>query len=119
MEQSAQAIAAAFLFLIGMSHILQPRAWVELIVLLRQKGELGALIVGVLNLPLGVLVLGFHNVWSGPAILLTLYGYGQLLKCLIFFCAPQLGLRLLAGVDPQKPKGLRQLACRWSRSARC
>ncbi len=104
MEQSAQVIALAFLFLIGASHLTQPRAWVDFIVLLRSKGELGALVVGVLNLPLGVLVVGFHNVFSGPAVLLTLYGYVQLLKCLVFFCAPGLGLRMLAGVDPAHPR---------------
>lgn len=71
MEQSAQIIAAVFLFLIGASHIAAPRAWVDLIVLLRSKGGLGSLLVGVLSLPMGVLVVGFHNVWHGPQALLT------------------------------------------------
>lgn len=104
MEQSAQAIAAVFLFLIGASHVAAPRAWVELIVLLRGKGALGSLLVGVLSLPMGVLVVGFHNVWHGPQLLLTLYGYWQLVRCLIFFCLPNLGVRLLGGVDAARPQ---------------
>ena len=104
MEQSAQIIAAVFLFLIGASHIAAPRAWVDLIVLLRSKGGLGSLLVGVLSLPMGVLVVGFHNVWHGPQALLTAYGYWQLVRCLIFFCLPSVGLRMLAGVDAAKPQ---------------
>ena len=87
---------------LGLSHILQPKAWVEFFILLRGKGEAGAFMDGLLNLPIGALIVGFHNRWSGIPVVLTLVGWGLLLKGLIRFCAPKLGLRMMARVSMER-----------------
>ena len=55
-----------------------------------------------MNLPLAGVIIGFHNTWSGIPILLTLVGWGLLIKGLIRFCAPKLGLRMMARVSVER-----------------
>ena len=52
MERSVEVLAVILFGVIGLSHILQPKAWAEFFILLRGKGEPGAFVDGFLNLPL-------------------------------------------------------------------
>src|SRR3954465_1941881 len=88
MGRSVEIFAIILFGVIGLSHILQPKAWAEFFILLRGKREAGAFMDGFLNLPLGALIVGFHNIWSGTGVVLTLLGWGLLIKGLIRFCAP-------------------------------
>ncbi|MBL8300069.1 MAG: hypothetical protein JNN30_17145 [Rhodanobacteraceae bacterium] len=102
MEQATQVFAAIYCFGIGLSHIAQPRAWIEFFTWLREKGRPGAFVEGFLSLGFGALVVAFHNVWSGMPLILTLLGWGQVLKGLARFAAPQLGLRAYEHVTPER-----------------
>jgi hypothetical protein len=102
MERSVEVLAIVFFGVIGLSHILQHRAWAEFFILLRGKGEAGAFVDGFLNLPLAGVIVGFHNVWSGIPLVLTLVGWGLLIKSLIRFCAPKQALRLIARVSLER-----------------
>jgi hypothetical protein len=102
MERSVEVLAIILFGVFGLSHILQPRAWAEFFILLRGKGEAGAFVDGLLNLPLAGVIIGFHNVWSGIPVVLTLVGWGLLIKSLIRFCAPKLGLRIMARVSLER-----------------
>jgi hypothetical protein len=102
MERSVEVLAIVFFGVIGLSHILQHKAWAEFFILLRGKGEAGAFVDGFLNLPLAGFIIGFHNVWSGIPLVLTLVGWGLLIKSLIRFCAPKQALRLIARVSLER-----------------
>ena len=102
MERSVEVLAIIFFGVIGLSHILQPRAWAEFFILLRGKGEAGAFVDGFLNLQMGGVVVGFHNTWSGIPAVLTLVGWCLLIKSLIRFCAPKLALRMMARVSVER-----------------
>ena len=70
MERSVEVLAVILSGVMGLSHILQPKAWAEFFILLRGKGQAGAFVDGFLNLPVAGVIIGFHNVWSGiPAVL--------------------------------------------------
>src|SRR5712692_8780052 len=96
MERSVEVLAIILFGVLGLSHILQPKAWAEFFILLRGKGEAGAFVDGLLNLPLGGVIVGFHNIWSGIPVVLTLVGWGLLIHGLISFCAPKQRLRMMA-----------------------
>ena len=87
---------------IGLSHVLQPKAWVEFFILLRGKGAAGAFVDGFLNLQLGAFIVAFHHVWSGIPAVLTLVGWALLFKGLLRFCAPKHGLRMMDRVSMER-----------------
>src|SRR5438309_10246403 len=98
MGRSVEIVASILFGVIGLSHILQPKAWVEFFILLRGKAAAGAFMDGFLNLLLGAIIVGFHNIWSGIPVVLTLLGWGVLIKGLIRVCAPKQGVRMMARV---------------------
>jgi hypothetical protein len=102
MERSVEVLAIILFGVVGLSHILQPKPWAEFFILLRGKGEAGAFGDGLLNLPVAAIIIGFHNVWSGIPVVLTLVGWGLLIKCLIRFCAPRQALRIMARVSVER-----------------
>ena len=102
MERSVEVLAVILFGIIGLSHILQPMAWVEFFILLRDKGEAGAFVDGFLNLPMGAAIVGFHNIWSGIPLVLTLVGWCLLIKSLIRFCAPKQALRIMSRVSRER-----------------
>ena len=73
----------------------QPRAWVGFFIVLRGKGETGAFIDGFIHLPIGAFIVAFHNVWTGIPAVLTLIGWGYLIKATLRFCLPAQGLRMM------------------------
>ena len=99
MERLIELLAAINFLVIGLSHIVQPRAWAEFFLMLRSKGEAGAFVSGFLSLATGSLIVGFHDVWSGIPLLLTLIGWGQVVKSLLIFVIPGYGLRSLSIVS--------------------
>jgi hypothetical protein len=100
MERAVEIFAAVQCLVIALSHIFQPRAWVEFFVWLRSKGHAGVFANGFLILWFGGLIVAFHNVWEGLPIVLTLLGWGQVIKATIAFVAPQLSMRGLQRVSP-------------------
>jgi hypothetical protein len=101
-EKATEIFAAVFLLVIGLSHVAQPRAWVEFFVWLRGKGNAGVFVNGFLSLSFGSLIVAFHNVWDGLPVLLTLLGWAQVLKGLVSFVAPQVALWGLARVSTER-----------------
>lgn len=102
MERHIEVLAAILFGVIGLSHMVQPRAWVEFFILLCAKRKVGAFVDGFLNLQMGAIIVAFHNTWSGMPAVLTLVGWGLLIKSLIRFCAPAFALRMMARVSPER-----------------
>lgn len=102
MESSIQKLAILSFFVIGLSHIFQSRVWAQFFIDLRSKGNAGSFINGFIHFPLGALIVSFHNVWQGIPTILTLIGYGWVLKSLICFVAPAIGLKSLARVSLER-----------------
>ena len=103
-EMAVEKLVAICCFVIGVSHILQPRAWVKLFLLFRERGELGSIYTGLLHFPLGALVVAFHNVWHGLPMIVTILGWGWLVKGLLYLCYPKHGMRMLNRVSLEKSR---------------
>ena len=95
METAVERLCAVHFLVIGLSHVARPREWAELFILLRAKGTVGSFANASLPLVLGSLIVSFHNVWTGLPLVLTLVGWMYVLKGLLYFLFPGLGLRTL------------------------
>ena len=104
METSVEKLVAISFLVTGLSHILQPRAWVEFFILLREKGETGSFINALLYFPMGALIVSFHNVWHGWPLLVTLIGWSLVIKSTLYLTFPKVGLRSLARVSVERSR---------------
>ena len=102
MEQATQLFVAIAFLVIGLSHFGQPRAWVDFYQTLAARGTTGVFVEGFLVLTFGAFIAAFHNVWHGPAVVLTLIGWSQVLKGAGRFLAPQVGLRAMQRLTPER-----------------
>ena len=102
MEVAVTKLAIICFFIIGVSHIVRPRVWVQFFMDLHSKGEVGSFLNALLHFPLGVVIVSFHNVWHGLPLVLTLIGWGLVLKSFINFVFPKLGLKTLARLHVDK-----------------
>ncbi len=93
---AVEFIMAATAGVMGLSHILQPRMWVDFFGRLHAEGESGVVTRVMIELWPAILLVAFHQAWSGPGIVLTLYGWALSLKIVVGLLAPQLGVRGLA-----------------------
>lgn len=99
MESAIQKLAIVTFFVIGLSHIVQPRVWVQFFIDIREKGATGSFIIAFIHFPLGALIVAFHNVWQGLPMILTFIGYSLVLKSLVYFVFPKRGLKSLSRVS--------------------
>ena len=102
MERAIQIFAVINFGVIGLSHLVQPKPWVEFFLWLRERGRAGVFAVGYMSLMFGSIVVVFHNVWQGIPLVLTLIGWAQVIKALVYFVFPSFGLRRLELVSPER-----------------
>ena len=102
METAVEKLAAICILITGLSHIMQPRAWAEFFIMLREKEKVGSILAGLLHFPLGVIIVAFHNVWHGVPMVVTIMGWGLLLKSALYLVYPKHGMRMLARVSVER-----------------
>ena len=107
MERAIELFAAINFFVMGLSHLLMPKAWAEFFMLLGSKGQAGAFINGFLTLGMGSLIVAFHNVWTGIPVFLTVIGWLYVLKALVIFVIPGAGLKSIQHVSVEKARRFR------------
>jgi hypothetical protein len=81
----------------GLSHILQPQMWRDYFTGLYEAGPAGV-VRRTFSLELwpALVIVLLHPVWSGPGLVLTLYGWALLAKCTVSVLSPEIGLLSLA-----------------------
>lgn len=102
MELAVTKLAIICFFVTGVSHVVQPRVWARFFMDLHDKGEVGSFLNALLHFPLGVVIVSFHNVWSGLPVILTLIGWGLVLKSFIYLVFPAIGVKSLARVSLER-----------------
>jgi hypothetical protein len=101
-ETSVEKLTALFFFVTGVSHIVQPRAWIRFFIMLREKGEVGSFLNALIHFPLGAFIVSFHNVWHGIPLIVTLIGWGLTVKSTIYFVFPRHGVRMLGTISLER-----------------
>jgi hypothetical protein len=81
--------------MMGLSHLLQPGLWSDFFGELRERGSVGLVISSFINSTPAAVIVGLHQVWSGAAIVLSVFGWLLLAKSVTGLILPKLGLRLL------------------------
>jgi len=102
METAIERFTVLSYFVICLSHILQPRAWVRFFVNLREKGDAGIFVVAFLHLPFGLLIVSFHNVWTGIPAVVTVLGWANVLKGTLYFLFPAIGMKSIGRVRMER-----------------
>lgn len=103
MERAVQIFAVVQFLIIGLSHVVRPRAWCDFFLLLRGKGAAGGFVNGFLSLGFGVVVVAFHPVWTGIPMILTVIGWMQVLKAFLIFVVPGYVEKSLQKAPVEKP----------------
>jgi len=102
MEIGIERLASLAFIITGLSHITAPRAWARFFILVRDQGEAGGFINAFIHMPLGLLILAFHQVWKWPGLLVTLVGCALTLKGLLYFLFPRLAVKSMARVSEER-----------------
>lgn len=93
--QTIQAVIAPAFLLIGLSHVLQPQAWVRFFEVLRRTSVAGC-IIPMYTLPISLVLIVGHNVWVWDwPLALTLAGWGMTIKCTLYLLVPNMAERML------------------------
>jgi hypothetical protein len=90
----------------GLSHIVRPQLWVDFFTRVHAQGTAG-LVGKVLAIELwpALLIVSLHQVWSGPGIVLTLYGWAQFTKVFLALLVPSIGMRSLEMAQTKGTRG--------------
>lgn len=102
MELAVLKFATLCFVVLGLSHIVQPRVWVQFFIEIRKQGEVGSFINAIVQFPFGALIVAFHNVWHGIPMALTLIGWCLVLKCFVSFVFPRYGLKMLSRLSLER-----------------
>ncbi len=92
----------------GLSHIVRPGLWIDFFARIHAQGYRGAGGQGACHRARGRRAdrSALHQVrWSGPGILLTIYGWAQFALVLLALFAPDIGMRSLAMAQSKGERG--------------
>ena len=99
MELAVERLAALAFIVTGLSHIAAPGAWTRFFLNMRAQGEAGGLLNAYLHMPLGLLIIAFHWVWSWPGLVVTAVGCALTLKGALYFVYPRIAELGLGHID--------------------
>ena len=92
---AVQFITLLLCLVMGLSHLLRPGIWVRFFTLLADKGMSGVIVQGLVSAPPAALIVVLHEVWYGPALVVTILGWMLMAKVWVGLLLPEKGLRSL------------------------
>ena len=101
-EHAIEVFAVVNFVVIGLSHVVQPRVWVQFFAILARQGHPGVFVNAMLSLLVGSIIVAFHNTWTGIPAVLTFIGWAQVVKGLISLIAPAVGMKGLARMSMKR-----------------
>jgi uncharacterized protein YjeT (DUF2065 family) len=93
---SITLFVAINLLVVGLSHLFNPKMWLDFFQLLTKKGIAGNTINALIHFGFGSLVLSLHFIWSWPRLLITIYGLLMTIKGITYLLFPHIGLRSIS-----------------------
>jgi hypothetical protein len=93
MEHSIEWFMLVTSVIIGLSHVCYPGEWGAAFAAMHRAGRPGAFANGGLSLVMGAAIVAGHPVWSGPAVVVTVLGYLNIVKAAVCFLSPDRALQ--------------------------
>ncbi len=109
MELSVQFMTAVSLIILGLSYLSATKDWIMWLEHLERKANRASLSLGLINLLIGSFILGFHWIWQGWPLLVSLIGAIALLKAGLYLLYP--------AWLPKKLSKLHKQLANWLKSA--
>ncbi len=79
---------AITMIVIGLSHVLQPAMWCHWFCKLAEA-KVAAVAIAMVSLPFGLILVLTHNDWTlRPTIIVTILGWGQVVKASLYLLFP-------------------------------
>lgn len=106
LEHPIEAVLAIPFLVMGLSHIFQPAMWHDFFMELHAMGPRGVIWrTFTLELWPAAIIVTFHQEWTWPGIIITLYGHALMTKIVVGLLAPKIGLKSLAMAETAGNKG--------------
>lgn len=106
--RAVEALLMMPFILMGLSHILRPQLWIGLFTDLARQGDADVVWrTFAFELWPAVLIVTFHQDWSWPGVLLTLYGHVLLVKIAVSLLVLSFGQRSLDHANFGEGGGMR------------
>jgi hypothetical protein len=106
-ERAVEVFAVIHFGIVGLSHLVRPRAWADFFMWLHARGHAGVFVHGFLSLGFGSVVVAFHNIWVGLPAVLTVVGCLYLVKAGLCFLLPETQMHTLGRVSHRRAWELR------------
>ena len=97
--ESIELFTAINVAIIGLSHLIRPKIWVEFFIFLHAKKHVGNIFNAMISLGMGSFILSFHFIWRWPTILISSYGLLQVIKGFTYLVFPALGIASISKVN--------------------
>lgn len=88
MEQAIAFTVGFSVFFISLSCLIRTDLWIEWCRRFQEGGEIRSLTLGTVSLFISSLIVGFHPVWNGPAMLITILGVIGMIESVIYLLFP-------------------------------
>lgn len=96
-----ERLTALAFVITGLSHIAAPRAWGRFFMEMRDRGETAGFVNAFIHIPLGLLIVAFHPIWTWPQAVVTAIGWGLTIKGTAHFLWPRLTQRTTAHITEE------------------
>ena len=94
-----EKVAAVFFLIVGLSYLLNARVWVEFAKSLLSEPQRMLPVLWV-TLPIGLIIIFVHNIWTGWSIIVTLIGWVLTIKSAFYLLFPQI-VKVFSGLSDE------------------
>lgn len=88
MEQAVEIMAGISLLAVGLSYLFRPKDWAVWLEAVREQDRSASLSFGMISILIGSFIAGFHWVWDGMAMIVTIIGVIFIIKGSVYMLFP-------------------------------
>lgn len=102
MELAIEFAVGFSTLIIGLSYILHPDDWRSWMLEMRVGGRQKSLSMGMVGLGISALIVGFHPIFEGKALIVTIIGILGMIEGMVYLLAPNVFPLMLTMATPTR-----------------